>query len=165
MLFRSKPGDFVAVFDRDGRRFGAGLWNPKARVPLRVLHHGEDAPGEELFDTLLTRALDLRTGVAAPGPDTDAYRVIHSDGDGLSGLVVDRFGDTLSVEVHSLGMFQRLGRLLPLIHQRLGTERQIIEVDDFVARVEGIRFAAANDVKSVKIREHGVRYEIGRAHV
>ena len=156
----AKPGDLVAVFDRDGRRFGTGLWNPKARVPLRVLHYGEDAPGEELFDTLLTRALDLRTGLMPLDADTDAYRVIHSDGDGFSGLVVDRFGDTLSVEVHSLGIFQRLGKILPQIHARLGTKRQVVSVDDFIARVEGIRFAAANDVRTVKIREHGVRYEV-----
>lgn len=156
----AKAGDLVAVFDRDGRRFGTGLWNPKARVPLRVLHYGEDAPGEELFDTLLQRALDLRTGLLALDADTDAYRVIHSDGDSFSGLVVDRFGDTLSVEVHSLGIFQRLGKILPQLHARLGTKRQVIAVDDFVARVEGIRFAAANNVGSVKIREHGVRYEV-----
>ena len=156
----AKAGDLVAVFDRDGRRFGSGLWNPKARVPLRVLHYGEDAPGEELFDTLVARALDLRTGLMPLSAETDAYRVIHSDGDGFSGLVVDRFGDTLSVEVHSLGIFQRLGKILPQLHARLGTKRQVISVDDFVARVEGIRFAAANDVRTVKIREHGVRYEV-----
>jgi 23S rRNA (cytosine1962-C5)-methyltransferase len=125
-----------------------------------VLHYGEEAVGEELFDRLLERALDLRLRLLALTENTDAYRVISSDGDGLSGLVVDRFGDTLSVEVHSLGMFQRLGRLLPVIHQRLGTKRQVISVDDFIARVESIRFAAPADVRSVKIREHGVRYEV-----
>lgn len=156
----AKAGDLVAVFDRDRRRFGTGLWNPKARVPLRMLHYGEDAPGEELFDTLLTRALDLRANQLVLDEDTDAYRVVHSDGDGCSGLVVDRFGDTLSVEVHSLGIFQRLGKILPQLHARLGTKRQVISVDDFVARVEGICFARANDVRTVKIREHGVRYEV-----
>ena len=156
----AKPGDLVAVFDRDGKRFGSGLWNPKARVPLRVLHRGEEAVGEELFETLLTSALDLRVDLLGLDASTDAYRVVSSDGDGLSGLVVDRYGDTLSVEVHSLGMFHRLGKLLPLIHARLGTKRQVISVDDFIARVEGIRFSPANDVRSVKIREHGVRYEV-----
>ena len=159
----AKPGDLVAVFDRDGKRFGTGLWNPKARVPLRVLHHGEDAVGEELFETLLTRALDLRVDLLGFDASTDAYRVVSSDGDGLSGLVVDRFGDTLSVEVHSLGMFQRLGKLLPLIHQRLGTQRQIIAVDDFIARVEGIRYVAPEDGRPARIREHGVRYEVNFA--
>ena len=156
----AKPGDLVSVYAKDGRPFGSGLWNPKARVPLRVLQHGEAAVGEELFETRLGEALDLRQNLLALDAGTDAYRVVSSDGDGLSGLVVDRFGDTLSVEVHSLGIFQRLGRLLPIIHQRLGTKRQVISVDDFIARVEGIHFAGANDVRSVKIREHGVRYEV-----
>lgn len=159
----AKPGDLVTVFGKEGRQFGSGLWNPKARVPLRVLHHGEIVVGEELFETRLTEALSLRQNLLGLDPGTDAYRVVSSDGDGLSGLVVDRFGDTLSVEVHSLGIFQRLGRLLPIVHQRLGTTRQVISVDDFIARVEGIRFAPANDVRSVKIREHGVRYEVNFA--
>ncbi len=159
----AKPGDLVAVFDKEGRPFGSGLWNPKARVPLRVLHHGEEPVGEELFDRALERALDLRLRLLTLDANTDAYRVLNSDGDCLSGLMVDRYGDTLSVEVHSLGMFLRLSRLLPVIHERLGTKRQVIEVDDFISRVEGIRFVAANDVRSVKIREHGVRYEVNFA--
>jgi len=93
---------------------------------------------------------------------TDAFRAIHSDGDGLSGLVVDRLGDLLSVEVHSLGMFQRLPGWLPHLHERLGTRRAVVEVDERVARLEGIRGAGklSADVRTVRIREHGVRYEV-----
>jgi 23S rRNA (cytosine1962-C5)-methyltransferase len=157
-----KPGDLVTVYDKSGHRFGAGLYNPKARVPLRMFHYHPEPFGEDDFLTLLDRALDLRLASLRLPEKTDAFRVVHSDGDCLSGLIVDKFGDVLSVEVHSLGVYQRLPQWLPRLHERLGTKRVVVEVDDWVARVEGIRVkpAAETPPRSVKIREHGVRYEV-----
>ena len=43
---------------------------------------------------------------------TDAYRVVHAEGDGLTGLIVDRYDDVLSAEVFSLGIYQRIGPLM-----------------------------------------------------
>ena len=47
-----------AVYDKEGNRFGAGLFNPRARVPLRVVVHGEQPVGEDYFTTTLERAVD-----------------------------------------------------------------------------------------------------------
>lgn len=155
------PGSLVTVYDRDGQRFGAGLYNPRARVPLRMFHHGEGAFTEADFAGLLDRAVDLRLRTLRLPEVTDAFRVVHSDGDGFSGLVVDKYADVLSVEVHSLGVWQRLAGWLPRLHERLGTRREVVEVSEFVARVERIpRAAPARAVPPVKIREHGVRYEV-----
>jgi 23S rRNA (cytosine1962-C5)-methyltransferase len=157
-------GSLVTVYDREGRVFGAGLWNPRARVPLRVLRHGEEAFGEEELAGLLDRAVEFRARTLGLGgdPSTNAYRVIHSDADSLSGLVVDRFADTLSVSVHSLGMFQRLPKWLPRLHEKLGTRRAFVDVDERAARLEGIPFRreSGDAVRTVKIQEHGIRYEV-----
>jgi 23S rRNA (cytosine1962-C5)-methyltransferase len=160
----AKGGDLVTVYDKEGREFAAGLWNPKARVPLRVVHHGPEGFTEADFLRLLDHAVDLRLNTLGFGSsnDTDAYRVIHSDGDALSGLIVDRFADVLSVSVHSLGVFQRLPVWIPHLHSRLGTKRVVVEVDENIARIEGIsvRRFPGDTVRSVKIREHGIRYEV-----
>jgi len=158
----ARPGSWVQVRDREGRLFGAGLWNDRSRVPLRILHHGPDPVDDSLLTTLLDRAIDLRLIHLRLPDSTDAYRVVHSDGDGLSGLVVDRFADVLSVQVHSLGIWQRLPTLLKRLHERLGTARAVIEVDPDIARQEGIRVAdiPSDPVRSVKIRENGIRYEV-----
>ncbi|MBN2507895.1 MAG: class I SAM-dependent rRNA methyltransferase [Verrucomicrobia bacterium] len=157
-----KAGDLVSVYDRAGQLFGAGLYNPKARVPLRVVAHGNAPFAESDFLGLLDRAVGLRVDLLALPRITDAFRVVHSDGDGLGGLVVDRYSDVLSVEVHSLGVFQRLPHWLPHLHQRLGTRRAVIAVDPHVARVEGIRtpMPPSDPVRTVRIREHGVRFEV-----
>ncbi|HAB14885.1 MAG TPA: class I SAM-dependent rRNA methyltransferase [Verrucomicrobiales bacterium] len=155
-------GSWVHVYDKEGRPFGNGLWNDRARVPLRVFHHGVEPKGEDYLFTLLDRAMALRLDLLKLPDSTDAFRVVHSDGDGLSGLIVDRFADVLSVQVHSLGLWQRLPKLLPHLHRRLGTQRTAIEVDPLIARTEGIRTSEvkSDDVHSVKIRENGVRFEV-----
>jgi len=158
----ARAGDLVHVFDKQGQAFGAGLWNPGARVPLRVMHHGAEPFTEADLVKSIERALELRLKTLKLPEATDAFRAIHSDGDILSGLVVDKFADVLSVEVHSLGIYQRLPQWLPLLHERLGTKREIVEVEPRIAQFEGIRVrkAEGEPPRSVKIREHGVRYEV-----
>lgn len=158
----ARPGDWVTVYDKSGRPFGAGLYNPNARVPLRVLQHGDPPAPESHLDQLVDAALDLRLGALRLPESTDAFRVIHSDGDSLSGLIVDKFADVLSVQVHSLGIWKRLPALLNRMKERLGTTRVVIDVDPGIARQEGIRVEdlASDPVRAVKIREHGVRYEV-----
>jgi 23S rRNA (cytosine1962-C5)-methyltransferase len=158
----ARPGDLVRVYDKAGQPFGAGLYHPRARVPLRMVYHGPDPVDESVFSRLLDRAIDLRQEILQLPAETDAFRVVHSDGDGLSGLVVDRYADVLSVEVHSLGVFKRLPQWIPRLHERLQTHRVVLDVDDRIARMEGISRKAfpGDSVRSVKIREHGIRFEV-----
>jgi 23S rRNA (cytosine1962-C5)-methyltransferase len=158
----AKPGELVTVYKKDGTVFGVGLFNPKARVPLRVLFHGEQPASEEYFTTAIERAVDWRVKTLGLDVNMDCYRVVNSDGDALSGLTVDRYADTLSVEVHSLGIYQRLPQILAALHARLGTKREVVNVDDHIARIENINVkrAAEPPPKQVRVREHGVRYEV-----
>ncbi len=158
-------GDLVNIFDKEGRRFGAGYYNPRARVPLRVLHHGEDEFTEDSLDDLLRQAVQLRVKTLKLDAGTEAYRVVHSDADGLSGLVVDRYADTLSIDVTTLGAWRRIRRWLPILHEELGTAQQVIRVDPDIALIEQIRVGDVPEAtqpgpRSVKIREHGVRYVV-----
>lgn len=158
-------GDLVHVYDKEGQLFGSGFFNPKAHIPLRVLQHGENVLTEEALDARLDAALDLRLKMLRLPDTTDAWRVISSDGDGLSGLVVDRYADVLSIEVTSLGVWRRLRRWLPRLHAALGTKQHVIDVDADIARIEGMRRADVPEMddpmpRSVRVREHGVRYQV-----
>jgi 23S rRNA (cytosine1962-C5)-methyltransferase len=158
----ARPGDWVTVYDKQGNLFGAGLYNPQARVPLRVLAHGDRHVGEEYFPAALERALATREHLGLPAPSTNTYRVINSDGDGLSGLTVDRYAEVLSIEVHSLGVYQRLPAWLPLLHARLGTRAEVVHVEDRVARLEGIEVKRPKvpPPHSARVLENGVRFEV-----
>ncbi len=161
-----RRGDLVTVYDKEGQRFGAGFWNPGARVPLRMMSHRTDGFVEEDFPAVLTRAVELRRQMLKLDETTDAYRVIHSDGDGLSGLIVDKYADVLRVETHSYGVWSRLQDWLPVLHEACGTQRHLISVDREIAEIEAIPQRAMDNpsnIRTAKIREHGVRYLVNFA--
>jgi len=165
----ARAGDLVSVYDKAGNLFGAGLFNPDAKIPLRVVCHGAELVDESYFEMAIRRAVELRRNTAALDADTDAYRVINSDGDGLSGLIVDRFGPVLVIEVASFGILQRLPSWLTLLHELVETRHHQIKVDPEIARFEGIPARMVHAIgegpggappRRVKIREHGVVFEV-----
>ncbi len=160
-----RQGALVAVYDRNGSRFGAGFYNAKARVPLRVIYHGPDDITEDHFLRALERAVVLRRDLLKLDAVSEAWRVISSDGDYLSGLTVDRYADILCVEVHSLGVWQRLETWLPHLHALLGTTRQIVRMDPDIANIEGLRLPREDpkQPRTVRVRENGIRYEVNFA--
>jgi 23S rRNA (cytosine1962-C5)-methyltransferase len=157
------PGDLVRAVDRDGKALGYGLWNPRSQISLRILTREPDPPGLAFWEHKLDRAFALRTDTLALDAQTSAYRVIHAEGDGLTGLIADRFDDVLSVEVFSLGMYQRIGAILDLCSRRLGTRHFRVHVDERVAMQEdfpGRPLASPQLPPRVTIHEHGIRYRI-----
>jgi 23S rRNA (cytosine1962-C5)-methyltransferase len=161
----AKPGDLVSVYDKFGHRVGTGLFNPRAKMPLRVVVHSSESIGEEYFEAAIRRAVALRREMFKLDEQTEAYRVINSDGDGISGLTIDRYADTLYCDVYSLGIFLRLPKWLPLLHSLLGTKHVRVHVDHDLGSLEGIKPSQMKDITAsapdrVKIREQGVRYEV-----
>jgi|UniRef100_UPI004048F53F 23S rRNA (cytosine1962-C5)-methyltransferase len=161
----ARPGDLVNVYDKNGERAGIGLFNPRAKIPLRVVAHGELPRDEVYFENAIRQAVALRRDIFKLDAVSDAYRLLNSDGDGMSGLTIDRYGDTLLCEIYSLGMAQRLPKWLPLLHELAGTKFARVHVDHDLGSLEGIKPSTFNETNAaapnkVKIREHGIRYEV-----
>src|SRR5215467_7140944 len=104
---RLPGGSVVDILDRDGQWVGRGFYNGHSRIALRVL---TTDPAETIDAAFLARRLDraveLRRDWLGLDAVSDAYRLVHSEGDGLSGLVVDRFGSTLVLEFFAAGMYR-----------------------------------------------------------
>jgi 23S rRNA (cytosine1962-C5)-methyltransferase len=157
-------GDVVAVADEAGRVIGRGLYSAGSQIRVRLLAR----PGEEVDDALVRRRLEeairmRREVLGLPDGDTDGYRLVHSEGDRLPGLVVDVFGDCLAVQFLTTGMKRREARILDLLEDLLHP-RAIAEVAAPEAqRLEGIR-ARTRVVRGTapegpwEIRELGLRF-------
>ncbi|MCB1010001.1 MAG: class I SAM-dependent rRNA methyltransferase [Acidobacteria bacterium] len=103
----SQAGDsqapIASVESADGRPLGIGLHSPGARIRVRMLGRDpERVVDRALFAERLERALALRREVV--GEDTDGYRLLNAEGDGLPGWTVDRFGDVLVSQITSAGL-------------------------------------------------------------
>ncbi len=104
---RLPAGTIVDVLDRDGQWVGRGIFNGYSRIALRILTMDANEPIDEAFiRRRIERAVKLRREWLKLDAVTDAYRLVHSEGDALSGLVVDRFGDAIVIEFFSAGMFR-----------------------------------------------------------
>jgi len=160
---RASDGDLVRVVDRDQLPVGFGLWNSRSQISLRLLTQGVDAPGLDFWNQRAERAISLRRDVLGLDEVTNAYRVLHAEGDGLSGLILDRFDDVLSAEIFSLGMYQRIGPILDLFAERLGTKHFRVHVDERIALAEDFPGRPITSPKlppRVTIHENGVRYRV-----
>lgn len=160
---RPSDGDLVRVVDRDGRPIGFGLWNGRSQIALRLLDRGPEPPGPAFWDERIARAAALRRELLGLDAVTDAYRAVHAEGDGLSGLIADRFADVLSIEVFSLGIYQRIGPIVERLARAFGTGWFRVHVDARIAEAEDFagRPVASPDLpERVTIREHGIRYRV-----
>ena len=153
----------IRVVDRDHVPLGFGLWNSRSQISIRLLLNGVLPPTLDFWTRRIDHAVSLRREVFNLDATTNAYRVIHAEGDGLSGLIVDRFDDVLSAECFSLGMYQRIGPLLGLLAERLGTKHFRISVNERIALAEDFpgRPVWSPDLPPrVTITENGVRFRI-----
>jgi len=109
-----EPGSLVEVFDDRERFCGHALYNPHSDIRLRWLSKGRrtelDRPAEFL-QRVIANADRLRRKGMRLEDWSDAYRVVHAEGDDLPGLIVDRFGDVLVAEYHSLGFWNLRGEI------------------------------------------------------
>lgn len=159
----AEPGVCVSVYDRRGALFGHGLFNPRSEIALRMLNFDATPIDGAFWQTAIDRAVQLRTRILRLKECTDACRLIHAEGDDLSGLIVDHYGDVLSLEIFSLGMWRLLPELLPILHAAAGTRHHTVRVDERVQQQEGF---SAETIRSkglpasVKVVEHGVRFQI-----
>ncbi len=162
------PGSVVQVKDKEGRYLGQGFYNPRAGLSLRMVTWRKD---ERVDLALLSRRLEaavrLRRDVLRLDRITDAYRLVHGDGDGLPGLVVEKLGKILVVEVRLLGMQAFLDGLGRRLKKLVPNEGMVLVAEERAAKVEGLEPAPPppRDLE-VEVREGKARFLVrpGRGH-
>ena len=167
---RIVPGSLVEVHGVDGEFIGRGMLNMQAPMAIRLLSEKPD----EVIDAhwlaeKVADAVRLRRDIYRLDAVTDSYRVIHAEGDGLSGLIVDRFGDVLVVCFYSAGMW----RLQHWVFDALLTQFPDAQIfafgDDNAQKQEGFDCPpgrAPHGGKPVTITEHDAKFfvQIGGKH-
>lgn len=158
---RIPGGSVVDIQDRDGQWVGRGFYNGHSRIALRVL---SAEPGEtvdaDFFARRLRLAVALRREVLGLDSCTDAYRLIHSEGDGLSGLVVDRFGSTVVLEFFAAGMYRFMPVLCDLLTGHFPGSRFYWFAEEHVQKQESFDCRPADLPPAEVIREHGLRFQV-----
>ena len=96
------PGSWVRVLSRAGEFLGTGTLNLASRIALRLVSRGEARPGKPFLLDRLEAAWERRAEAGLAGEN--ALRLVFSEGDFLPGLVVDRYGSAICIQVLTAGM-------------------------------------------------------------
>ncbi len=150
-------GGLVDVVDERGNVLGAGDFNGSSRIAVRMLGALEDGATEaDWVRARVVAARDARVAMGLPSDDTNAYRLINSDGDRLPGVTVDVLGDLASVQLTSPAALRRL----PLLLDALEESNVVVQVPKDAARLEGMEPGdrpGRGDLEApVRVTEHGI---------
>ncbi|NUQ80512.1 MAG: class I SAM-dependent rRNA methyltransferase [Bacteroidetes bacterium] len=155
-------GSLVEVFSAGGDSFGLGFFNPHSLISVRLLW-AQSLPDPRAFLTeRISDALALRNRLF---PDEEAIRVVFGESDFLPGLVVDKYGDYLSVQFLSAGMELWKEDVVHVLKTVLPGTKGIVEKNRSASRLlegldqrEGVLDGEVPEV--VTISESGIRYDL-----
>ena len=156
---KPKPGALVDIVGVDGEWIGRGFYNGHSRIALRILETAREVDVDAAwFARKIAAAVSLRREVLQLDAISDAWRVVHSEGDGLSGLVVDRYGDLLVVEFFSAGMFRHREWIYEALRAQFPGCRFHAFADEHVQKQESFDFRGSEPATPAIITEHGIRF-------
>ena len=153
------PGSIVTIVDSGGAVAGAATFNPHPLISARML--SRDGAAEIDTDWLsarIRRALDMRDRLI----DAPYYRLVHSEADGIPGLIADRYGDVLVLQINTAGMERLTPQLIEAFQSVLRPATLVLRNDTAARALEGL----TSEVKVVgeplatplELVENGVRF-------
>jgi len=156
---KPRPGTIVDIVDSTNHWVGRGFYNGHSRIALRVLTEDYDEAVDQAFFTRKVKeAVAMRRELLHLDDISDAWRVIHSEGDGLSGLVVDRYGDLLVVEFFSAGAFRYREWIYQALREAFPGCRFYSFAVENVQKQESFDFNSADAPEPSIITEHGLKF-------
>ena len=154
-----EDGDVVDVRDHSGRFLGRGYANRRSEIVARILTDRKEPVDEALFRARIEAALTHRKAVVH---DTDAYRVIFSEGDLMPGLIVDRYGAYLVVQFLTLGMEKHKDTIVRCLGELVRPEGIYERSDVTVRQYEGLPpssgFLQGTFETQIPVHEHSVGF-------
>jgi 23S rRNA (cytosine1962-C5)-methyltransferase len=160
-----KTGDEVDVLDGKGRFIGRGVWHAESAVRVRILRWTPGPIDATFLRRRVADAVLLRRDVLRLQERTDCWRVIHGDGDRLPGVVADRYGDWVVLQVTTRAAADRREALAQALLQETGARGVWERASTSFAEAEGFppgggRLAGEVPPDTVEVREDGVVWHV-----
>ncbi len=162
---RVRPGDTVDVVSHQGRRLARAAWSPDSQIRARVWSFDPEETIDHAFFKRRVAAAVARRAALPELARQQGLRLIHAESDGLPGVIADRYGDTVVVQLSSVGADKWRAAITDSLHKATGCRRIYERSDLEVRKLEGLEpvtgwllGAAAED--GLVIEESGVRMAV-----
>ena len=132
-----KDGGLVTVVDFRGRYMGTGFYNSKSLITVRLLTHRQEGITDALIASRVKAACEYRRFVMSR-PGTDSCRLIYGEADRLPGVIADRFGGVIVLQVLALGMERFTQTIADALLACEKPDCLLLQNDDAIRRKEGM---------------------------
>ena len=158
-LQKPKPGSLVQAYGVDGAFIGTGFYNGHSRIALRILETNPDVVVDTAwFARKIAEAIHLRRDILKLDEVSNAWRVFHSEGDGISGLVIDRYDDLLVVGFFSAGAWRHRDIIFNVLREAFPGCRFHSFADEHVQKQESFDYRDTQGTEPAVITEYGIRF-------
>ncbi|MEK7485462.1 MAG: class I SAM-dependent rRNA methyltransferase [Planctomycetota bacterium] len=157
-----EPGSMVSVYTKYGELWGYGYYNPSSLIRVRMMAYPDEmeGEGEEFLWKRIQSAILWRERLQL-SQYTEAYRLIHAEGDRVPGLILERYGKILVGEIFSRAIFVRRALLEQKLLELTKADALLWRADEKIQSLEGFRLDIKSSAPSqTVIREHGLRFRI-----
>lgn len=156
-------GDLVRVFSSQEEFLGIGYLNPESQIVIRMLTFEDRAIDELFFDEKIAQAASIRRKFLPP--QTNAYRLIHSEGDFLPGLIVDVYGDFLVAQFLTAGVEPWKGAIVKALQKNFPAHSIFEKSDTDLRKREGLSravgvLAGSEPPAVIEILENGFSFGV-----
>lgn len=132
------PGDLAVVYDSKNRFLAVGVYDPQSPIRVKLLQYRTGAEiNVEWFHDKLSDALAIREPLLDSG--TTGYRLVHGENDGLPGIVLDRYDDTLVLKLYSAAWVPHLGNLLAAMSEVTYAQRWVLRLSRTMGNPYGLQ--------------------------
>jgi 23S rRNA (cytosine1962-C5)-methyltransferase len=154
------PGEPVEVRDFTGNFLGRGYVNPRSLIAVRILTRKQEDMDAAFFTRKIGSARDLRKGLGFG----ESFRAVFSEGDGLPGLIVDKYADTLVVQSLTAGIDGMLDLVLAALREVYSPKTIVLRNDTASRALEGLgqetRVVLGETSGMMEFEESGIRYRV-----
>ncbi len=169
------PGDLAVIFDSKRNFLAVGLYDPTSMIRVRILQHRKSAQIDtNWFAARLEQAVQLRTPLANKPAErrTTGYRLVHGENDGLPGLVIDRYADTLVMKLYTPAWIPHLDAVCAALSKTHPAERLILRLSRSLQDQpellyglnDGLALAGAIPEGPILFQENGLFFESDPIH-
>lgn len=159
----------VSVYSHEGAFIARGLINPESKLRIRLYRWDDSSLDSRFWESRIRAALELRSKLPPLYPEDNAQRLIFSEADGLSGLILDRLGQWLVCQWTSKALWQRRNEILPVLDRMFPDHGLICTGESSTAEMEGfgdllrepvvLKGQLADDSSQI-IRHGGIVYSV-----
>lgn len=155
-------GEVVQILAGDGTPVGRGLVDPRSPIAVRLWTRGRSVLDAALWRNRAQAAVALRARLF-PGGDTDAYRVVHGEGDRMPGFVVDRYGPVAVVRTDGDAAAARVEDLVRALAPALGAASIVLRTAAKGETPQLVTLHGDAPPASLVVREHGMPFVVDLA--